>query len=301
MLTRGTRSAALTGDDFTTTAGLVEIRDAGSDGVGTIDLVSRPGVWARIARVLTKGTILVYAAAILVFVWYTKQLAFAGITRDPLFAGYSIGVVFYLLSRFVLALFYRPVPDRGYRPSVSIIVPAFNEAAGIAGTLETCLGVDYPAELLQVIVVNDGSSDDTWEHIRQVWESHPELMAVDLGKNYGKRAAMAEGVKRATGEIVCFVDSDSYLDPDAIIHIVQPFTDDRVGASVGHAEVANRMANWLTKMQQVRYYAAFQVIKGTESLLSGTVTCASGCCAAYRRSTIMPEVRPTNRKIDTRL
>ena len=68
-------------------------------------------------------------------------------------------------------------------------------------------------------------------------------------------------------------------------HIVQPFKDPRVGAVVGHAEVANRTENWLTKMQQVRYYAAFQVIKGTESLLSGTVTCASGCCSGTRTGT----------------
>jgi hyaluronan synthase len=99
---------------------------------------------------------------------------------------------------------------------------------------------------------------------------------------------MAEGIRRATGEILCFVDSDSYLKPDALTAIVQPFTDPRVGAVVGHAEVHNRMANWITKMQQVRYYSAFRVIKATESVLSGTVTCASGCCAAYRRDVIMP-------------
>ena len=246
--------------------------------------------WSIVGRVLTRGAILFYAVAILTFVWFTKQLAFASLVRDPLFAGYSIAVVIYLMSRFVLALFYRPVPDRGHRPSVSIIVPAFNEGGCIGGTLESCLNVEYPAGLLQVIVVNDGSTDATWERIEEVRERHHELHAIDLGKNYGKRTAMAEGVRRATGEIVCFVDSDSYLAPDAIVHIVQPFVDARVGAAVGHAEVANRMVNWLTKMQQVRYYAAFQVIKGTESLLSGTVTCASGCCAAYRRDTIMPEL-----------
>jgi hyaluronan synthase len=199
-------------------------------------------------------------------------------------------VVLYLLARFFLASFYRPVPDRGYRPSVTIVVPAFNEEGCITGTLESCLAVDYPAELVQRIVVNDGSTDATWERILEVRAEHPELVTIDLGRNYGKRTAMAEGVRRATGEIVVFVDSDSYLAPDAVTHIVQPFTDPRVGASVGHAEVANRWVNWLTKMQQVRYYSAFQVIKGTESLLSGTVTCASGCCAAYRREVIAPEL-----------
>lgn len=246
--------------------------------------------WRNIGQALTRGMILCYAGAILAFVWFTKQLAFASLARDPMFAGYSIAVVIYLMARFVLAFLYRPVPDRGYRPSVSVIVPAFNEQACIQRTLESCLTAEYPAELLQVIVVNDGSADATWQQIQKVRERHRELYAIDLGKNYGKRTAMAEGVRRATGDIVCFVDSDSYVAHDAIAHIVQPFADARVGASVGHAEVANRMVNWLTKMQQVRYYAAFQVIKGTESLLSGTVTCASGCCAAYRRSAILPEL-----------
>src|SRR5919202_4561006 len=116
----------------------------------------------------------------------------------------------------------------------------------------------------------------------------PQLYAVDLGRNYGKRGAMAEGVRRASGDVLLFVDSDSYLDAEAVTAIVQPFADGKVGAVVGHADVRNSTVNWMTKMQQVRYYSAFRVIKGTESMLSGTVTCASGCCAAYRRSVVLP-------------
>ncbi|MDP1795319.1 MAG: glycosyltransferase, partial [Acidimicrobiales bacterium] len=170
----------------------------------------------------------------------------------------------------------------GHRPTVSIIVPAFNEEDGIIGTIESCLAVDYPPELVEVIVVNDGSTDGTWARIEQAKTSYPQIYAIDLGRNYGKRAAMAEGVRRSTGDVLCFVDSDSYLARDALIAIVQPFADDRIGAVVGHADVRNAPDNWMTKMQQVRYFAAFRVIKGTESMLSGAVTCASGCCSAYR-------------------
>lgn len=243
---------------------------------------------SRARRVVTQVVIAAYAAVILGFVWLTKDLTFATLSRDPLFAGYSITVVFYILGRFVGALFYRPVPDVGYRPSVTVIVPAFNEEDGIIGTIESCLAVDYPAELLEVIVVNDGSSDRTWERMLEAKARWPQVYAVDLGRNYGKRAAMAEGIRRARGEILCFVDSDSYLKPDAVIAIVQPFADTRVGTVVGHAYVRNSTVNWITKMQQVRYYSAFRVIKSMESLLSGTVTCASGCCAAYRTSVVRP-------------
>ena len=232
--------------------------------------------------------ILVYMLLVLGFVWLTRDLTFASLSRDPMFATYSIAVLLYVLGRFVTALFYRKTPDRGYRPSVSIIVPAFNEEEGIASTLQSCLSVQYPPELAEVIVVNDGSTDQTWQRILEVKSRWPQLYAVDLGKNYGKRGAMAEGIRRAQGEILCFVDSDSYLEPDALVALVSPFTDKRVGGVVGHAEVRNRAANWVTKMQQVRYYSAFRVIKGTESMLSGTVTCASGCCAAYRKSAVLP-------------
>ncbi len=237
---------------------------------------------------MLKVVVVAYAAAILGFVWLTKDLTFATLARDPLFASYSIAVVIYVLGRFVLALFYRPVPDRGYRPTVSVIIPAFNEEEGIVGTIASCLSVEYPRDLLEVIVVNDGSTDATWGRMLEAKARWPVLYVVDLGRNYGKRGAMAEGIRRARGEVLCFVDSDSYLEPDAVAAIVQPFADPRVGAVVGHADVHNAMANWITKMQAVRYYSAFRVIKGTESLLSGSVTCASGCCAAYRRTVVLP-------------
>ncbi len=249
------------------------------------DGTTRP---SRALRLATQVVIAAYAAVILAFVWLTKDLTFATLSRDPLFAGYSITVVFYILGRFVGALFYRPVPDVGFRPSVTVIVPAFNEEDGIIGTIESCLAVDYPAELLEVIAVNDGSTDGTWERMLEAKARWPQVYAVDLGRNYGKRAAMAEGIRRARGEILCFVDSDSYLKPDAVTAIVQPFADTRVGTVVGHAYVRNSMVNWITKMQQVRYYSAFRVIKSMESLLSGTVTCASGCCAAYRALVVRP-------------
>jgi hyaluronan synthase len=248
----------------------------------------RPGFALSGLRRVIQLVILVLAAAIVGFIWLIKDMTIAMFSEEPLFAGYSIAVGLYVLGRFVGALFYRTVPDMKFRPSVSVIIPAFNEEDGIIGTIESCVAVDYPEHLLEVIVVNDGSTDRTWERILEAKRRWPKVFAIDLGRNYGKRAAMAEGIRRARGEILTFVDSDSYLQRDAVKAIVQPFVDDRVGAVVGHAYVRNADVNWITKMQQVRYYSAFRVIKGMESLLSGTVTCASGCCAAYRTSVILP-------------
>lgn len=244
--------------------------------------------WRGPVGTIVRAFVTLYSLAILWFLWTTKDLTLASLHRDPLFAAYSVAVMCYLLTRFALSLMYRPWPVRDHRPSMSIVVPAFNEEGGILATIESCLAVDYPRTRLEVVVVNDGSTDGTWDRIAEAKGAHPEIVAIDLGSNYGKRVAMAEGIRRSRGEILLFVDSDSYLDHDAAKAIAAPFADERIGAVVGHADVANDMDSWLTKMQQVRYYAAFKVIKGAESVLSGTVTCASGCCSAYRRSSVLP-------------
>jgi hyaluronan synthase len=102
---------------------------------------------------------------------------------------------------------------------------------------------------------------------------------------------MAEGIRRSSGEVTVFVDSDSVVDADGLGYLMADFQDPRVGGVVGLAEVLNKTENWLTRMQQVRYYVAFRVIKGSESLF-GAVTCASGCFSGYRRSALL-EVLPT--------
>jgi hyaluronan synthase len=230
--------------------------------------------------------VVVYAAGIFYLIWLGRELTLTTLTESPVFAVYSLAVMFYVLGRFAVASAYRPIPDRGQRPTVTVIVPAFNEQEGITGTIESIINCNYPSHLLDIIVVNDGSTDDTWPRMVAARERWPQVHAIDLGSNYGKRAAMAEGIRRSTGTILAFVDSDSYLAAEALVALTAPFSDPRVGAVVGHAEVRNREATWITKMQQVRYFAAFRVIKGAESRLSGTVTCASGCCAAYRRSIV---------------
>jgi hyaluronan synthase len=237
---------------------------------------------------IVRGVALAYMALILAFVWVSRELTFASLARDPLFGGYSLAVVAYVLGRFVVSLGYRPTPDTGHRPSVSIIIPAFNEEDGIIGTIASCFAGDYPPDRLEVIVVNDGSTDGTWERITEAKKRWPNLYAVDLGRNYGKRGAMAEGMRRATGEVFCFVDSDSYLAPDGLRHLVAPFADHRIGAVVGHADVHNRWSTMWARMQAVRYWSAFRVIKATESMFGGTVICASGCCAAYRAEAVLP-------------
>ncbi len=211
---------------------------------------------------------------------------------NTLMGFYTLVVTTYVLSRFVLAAGYRPPPDLGHEPTVAIVVPAFNESKAVRRTIEACIGVDYDPERLQLIVVNDGSTDDTWQQMVQAAAAYPQdrIHCLDLGANQGKRAAMAAGIRATDAEILVFVDSDSMPAPEAIRQIVQGFADPLVGAISGVTHVRNATKNTLTRMQMARYFVSFHLLKAAESVV-GAVACCSGCFAAYRTSAVR-EVLP---------
>ena len=204
----------------------------------------------------------------------------------PIVNLYGILISSYILSRIVLACFYRPPKDVGFLPPVTVALSCKNEEGSIGRTIDCIFASDYPREKLQVIAVDDGSSDATWEEMTRAQARHPGVELIRFEQNRGKRHGMGAAARRATGDVVVYVDSDSFVRRDALRRIVQGFADPEVGAVCGHAKVENANDNFLTKMQEVRYYVAFRIVKAAESLFS-TVTCCSGCLAAYRRKPLM--------------
>jgi hypothetical protein len=87
----------------------------------------------RALALLLRIVIVAYAGAIFFVIWMGREFTFARLTSDPAFAVYSLAVLCYVLGRFVVCALYRAVPDRGHRPMISVIVPAFNEGSGIEG------------------------------------------------------------------------------------------------------------------------------------------------------------------------
>jgi len=243
-----------------------------------------------INQVMKRLLILLSAIAIIVFAMATIfGLRLTNITYywySPLANLYSLAIACFIFSRFVLSLFYFTPKDASITPSVSIIITAFNEEEAIYRTVECCYEIDYPKHLFEVIVVDDGSTDGTVKETRRAQQRWPNLTLDVFEHNKGKREAMAAGAHVAKGEILVYVDSDSFVKKDGVRKIVQGFSDPRVAAIAGHTEVANVSINGLTKMQQARYYVAFRVIKAAESIF-GTVTCCPGCFSAYRRSCVM--------------
>ncbi|NPV54305.1 MAG: glycosyltransferase [Firmicutes bacterium] len=229
--------------------------------------------------------------------------------NDPVFESYSLLTTSYLLSRILCLLFYHPYhpyhsghPGHLRRrteqkeqkaevscdfcPSVTIVIPTMNEEKAIFGTIEACCSLDYPEDRLEIIVINDGSRDGTWREIARAMDIFPQVKAVNWTANRGKRAGMVEGIRRSQSEIIVFIDSDSVVEPGSLKALVQPFVDSNVAAVVGHADVLNKDRNLLTRMQAVRYFISFRIMKASESVFN-SVTCCSGCYSAYRRNAVL--------------
>ena len=254
--------------------------------MSTTEQRRQPTLLDHLARVGASAYLVVLLVAVIAFKAIFADIVFV----DPLFGIYGIVVCAYIISRFVFSAMYRPSEDHGLTPRVAIIMPAFNEEEAIAASLSSLLVLDYPPELLEIVAVNDGSTDATLARMEHVAaDAGGRVRVIDLGRNRGKRAAMAAGIRATDAEIIAFVDSDSVLEPDAMTRIVQGFHDPKVGAICGHADVLNLHDTWLTKMQAVRYFVAFKVCKAAESVFSA-VTCCSGCFSVYRRSAVMPHL-----------
>lgn len=201
---------------------------------------------------------------------------------------------FFLLSRFFIVIFYTDshrmrFNDSEY-PSVSFVISAKNEADSIRATIDACMQSSYPGEI-ECVVIDDGSTDDTYAKMLAAKESHQNdndpVTVIRFPENRGKREGMVEGVLHASGEVIVFVDSDSFVEPHALRHIVEHLmADPHVGAVAGNSGVANDDENHLTRMQSARYGISFDIFKACESVF-GAVSCCPGCFSAYRKSAIL--------------
>lgn len=210
---------------------------------------------------------------------------------------YSLIAASFLLSRYLFGAMHRDVKvNPNFTPGVSIIIPCFNEEEWIHRTILSCINQDYPVDKLEVIVVDDRSTDNSVERMEEViervyreadrFDTRNRLRLHVMPQNGGKREALVAGVKMAKHELVVFVDSDSFLDHSAIRNIVQPFVDPKMGGVAGRTDVENKYTNSLTKLQNVRYYIAFRIMKAAESYFD-SVTCLSGPLSCYRKDLVL--------------
>lgn len=178
----------------------------------------------------------------------------------------------------------RPVREGDVHPRVTFIIPAYNEERTIGRKIENTLSLDYPPEHVEVLVMSNGSTDRTNE-IVAAWRD-PRVRLVALPQP-GKMAALNEGAKAATGEILVFSDADFYLDAHSLREIARKFADRNVGGVCGARKSAPRPAGESTGEGEGMYHRWDKWQKVHESRI-GSVFAADGLLYAIRRELYVP-------------
>ena len=171
--------------------------------------------------------------------------------------------------------------DLSYRPSVTVVIAAYNEEKVIVRTLQAVLANRY--EPLNIIVVDDGSKDDTSGEVRRAFGDHPQVRLLRQ-ENAGKAAALNLGIDEADGEILIALDADTIFFRDTIINLVRHFGDPIVGAVAGNVKVGNRI-NPLTYWQSIEYVTSQNLDRRAYGLLN-SVTVVPGAVGAWRRAAV---------------
>jgi len=178
-----------------------------------------------------------------------------------------------------------------FEPTVTVVIPMFNEGAAIKETLQSLLASTYPREKLEIVCVDDCSTDNSYEMAREVARgSNGRLKVIRNRINLGKRRSINRAVAASTSEIIVSVDSDVVVDPGAIKELTRRFVDDRIAAVGGWVDVRNKHENWLTRMQTIKYWYGYFFLKNLEWGFR-RVMCLSGCLTAYRRK-VLVELEP---------
>jgi len=170
-------------------------------------------------------------------------------------------------------------------PKVSLVIPAYNEARVIRQKIENALELDYPQDRLEIVVVSDGSRDET-NAMLQAYTAQ-EIRSVIRRERRGKTSTINEIVRELTGDIVVFSDASALLPPSALKHLIAPFLRDKqVGCVSGTYKLAFRDSS-IRGMGERLYWAYETYLKRKESELASTIG-AHGALYAIRRELFSP-------------
>ncbi len=176
--------------------------------------------------------------------------------------------------------YHRRKSETHYTPAVTIIVPAYNEERVIAATVRSLLNQVYGGDL-NIVVVDDGSPDDTYGVVMREFGDDPRV-AVYRKENGGKPTALNFGIARARGEIIVCLDADTQFTPSTVARLVVPLSDPRVGAVAGNAKVGNRH-NLVTRWQALEYVTSQNLERRAFAVLNA-ITIVPGAVGAWRKS-----------------
>ena len=201
----------------------------------------------------------------------------------------SSGLILYVYFGYPLLLsvaarfMRRPVTRKSIEPSVSILIAAYNEAAVIRQKLANCLLLEYPKEMLEIILLSDGSDDGTVRIAKQFADTGVTVFDLPRG---GKIQALNQGARAARGEILVFTDANAMLQNDALKHLVSNFADPSVGGVCGNQRYTGAKDSGVSSGENL-YWKYDKFIKRLESSI-GSAVAADGSLYAIRASLYRP-------------
>jgi len=196
----------------------------------------------------------------------------------------SLGVLFYVyVGYFALLTVARRLtstatPAAEAVPTVTLIIPAYNEEAVLEAKLENALSLDYPADKLEIIVANDASDDRTEEIARSYEDRGVQL--VSRTHRQGKAAAMNRAIQRASGELLCLCDANVTFRPDALTRLTQRLGDLAVGAATGDVRLASGESNF--GHGESLYYWIERCLQSAESQVGSLMGVDGGMCVVRK-------------------
>jgi cellulose synthase/poly-beta-1,6-N-acetylglucosamine synthase-like glycosyltransferase/peptidoglycan/xylan/chitin deacetylase (PgdA/CDA1 family) len=218
------------------------------------------------------------------FLWAVR-LAFWLTTTLAVLIG-AVGVLIALRVAFVVPTAWvqvrraRSRPRADHQPTVAVVVPAYNEAVGIARAVRSLAASSYPD--LEIVVVDDGSTDATADIVDAL---ALERVHVIRRPNGGKAAALTTGIDSTSAEIVVMVDGDTVFEPETIMRLVAPLADPAVAAVAGNTKVGNR-SGLLGRWQHIEYVIGFNLDRRMYEVFQSTPT-VPGAIGAFRRDVLV--------------
>ena len=168
-------------------------------------------------------------------------------------------------------------------PIITVAIPSYNEGKTISKTLRSVLKVRYPKNKLEIVVINDGSTDNTAIAVRRIMRSHSNIKLLEQ-HNQGKAVALNNCLRQCKGELFACIDADSRISSDAFISMVNDFNENpKLGAVVSQIKTINQR-NLYEKIQKVEYYVAILIRKLMAFL--GTLAQTPGALSIYKTAVI---------------
>jgi len=200
---------------------------------------------------------------------------------------------FYLIIKEIFALCYWPCKKKLTQDyKVTILITCYNEdPTSVTTILENIMALDYPVH--EILFLDDGSPDPlAYKVAKSFADAHkddtdsPDFHIVRFEENRGKRAVMVDGFKMAEGDYIFLLDSDSEILPNALTELLRPFEDGKTTSCVGHIGILNKNENFLTKLQAITYFCAFQSGRSAQSRTGNVVVC-SGAFSIHKKDFIL--------------